>query len=280
MKIGVVSNPEKGGVKEGVERILRWGEGKGIELLLDEPSSSSIGVGCWFGRGDIGDLSDLVVVLGGDGTILSIVEEIGAKGVPILGVNLGRKGFLAEIEVEELEEYLDMVLNGDHVVEERMMLRAEVMGSKGSAVLALNDVVVAGKVVGKINRFSAYVDGEAITTYWADGIIVSTPTGSTAYSLSAGGPIVHPRVHSIILTPICPHTLSNRAIVLPAESEVLIKADGKRASMNADGRGEILLEPGDMVRVVKFDRPFRLIISKGGYFDLLRKKLNWGVDSL
>lgn len=282
MRIGVISNPEKERVKEAVERILRWGEGKGVDFLLDEPSSSFIRAGGGVDRRTVGDLSDVVIALGGDGTILSIVEEVGAKGIPILGVNLGKRGFLAEIGLNELEEYLDMILAGEHVVEGRMMLKAEVVheGDITSSALALNDIVVAGREVGKISKFSAYVGEEMITAYWADGIIVATPTGSTAYSLSAGGPIVHPHVPSIILTPICPHTLSNRAIVLPAGSEVSIKVEeGKKgASMNADGRGEILLEPGDIVRVTRSESVFRLIVSKGGYFDLLRKKLGWGGD--
>jgi NAD+ kinase len=227
---------------------------------------------------------DMVVVLGGDGTLLSMADSIGAagSGIPILGVNFGSLGFLTEVTLPELSRSLDAALTGRAHVEERMMLRA--ITRRGGTVfersIALNDVVITKAARSRMIDLSVSVSNEFVTRVKADGLIVATPTGSTAYNLSAGGPIVEPSVDALLLTPIAPHTLTNRPVVIPANAVVRVQpnmTDRDEAFVTFDGQAGFQLQVGDDIEVSRADKPLRLIRpSTRSYFEVLRTKLKWG----
>jgi NAD+ kinase len=227
---------------------------------------------------------DMVVVLGGDGTLLSMADSIGAagSGIPILGVNFGSLGFLTEVTLPELYRSLDAALTGRAHVEERMMLRA--ITRRGGTVfersIALNDVVITKAARSRMIDLSVSVSNEFVTRVKADGLIVATPTGSTAYNLSAGGPIVEPSVDALLLTPIAPHTLTNRPVVIPANAVVRVQpnmTDRDDAFVTFDGQAGFQLQVGDDIEVSRADKPLRLIRpSTRSYFEVLRTKLKWG----
>jgi NAD+ kinase len=227
---------------------------------------------------------DMVVVLGGDGTLLSMADSIGAagSGIPILGVNFGSLGFLTEVTLPELYRSLDAALTGRAHVEERMMLRA--ITRRGGTVfersIALNDVVITKAARSRMIDLSVSVSNEFVTRVKADGLIVATPTGSTAYNLSAGGPIVEPSVDALLLTPIAPHTLTNRPVVIPANAVVRVQpnmTDRDEAFVTFDGQAGFQLQVGDDIEVSRADKPLRLIRpSTRSYFEVLRTKLKWG----
>jgi NAD+ kinase len=225
--------------------------------------------------------SDLIVVLGGDGTLLSVARSSGTRRVPILGVNLGRLGFLTEINVDELFLALDKVLAGDLRVVSHM--RLEVQVQRGDATLghfhALNDVVITKTALSRMIDLDAFADGHKVTTYHADGLILSTPTGSTAYSLSAGGPLLVPGLEAIVLTPICPHSLTQRPLVLPesAEIEVVTHARGGEAALTVDGQEGLELCDGDSVRVRRSPHSVDIVASPfRNRYEILHAKLRWG----
>jgi NAD+ kinase len=227
---------------------------------------------------------DMIVVLGGDGTLLSMADSIGAagSGIPILGVNFGSLGFLTEVTLPELYRSLDAALAGRAHVEERMMLRA--ITRRGGTVfersIALNDVVITKAARSRMIDLSVSVSNEFVTRVKADGLIVATPTGSTAYNLSAGGPIVEPSVDALLLTPIAPHTLTNRPVVIPANAIVRVQpnmTDRDEAFVTFDGQAGFQLQVGDDIEVRRAEKPLRLIRpSTRSYFEVLRTKLKWG----
>ncbi|HZT75446.1 MAG TPA: NAD(+)/NADH kinase [Vicinamibacterales bacterium] len=228
--------------------------------------------------------ADLVAVLGGDGTLLSMADAIGAAGshIPILGVNFGSLGFLTEVTLPELYPALDAAITGRAPIEERMMLRSSTARS-GEAVpeyIALNDVVITKAARSRMIDLSVSVGDEFVTRVKADGLIVATPTGSTAYNLAAGGPIVQPTLDALILTPIAPHTLTNRPIVIPAGSAVRVQPhidERDELYVTFDGQAGFQLRGGDQIRICRADRPLRLIRpSTRSYFEVLRQKLKWG----
>jgi NAD+ kinase len=227
---------------------------------------------------------DMVVVLGGDGTLLSMADSIGGagSGIPILGVNFGSLGFLTEVTLPELYRSLDAALAGRAHVEERMMLRAITRraGSVFERSIALNDVVITKAARSRMIDLSVSVSNEFVTRVKADGLIVATPTGSTAYNLSAGGPIVEPSVDALLLTPIAPHTLTNRPVVIPANAVVRVQpnmTDRDEAFVTFDGQAGFQLQLGDDIEVRRAEKPLRLIRpSTRSYFEVLRTKLKWG----
>jgi len=226
--------------------------------------------------------ADLVVALGGDGTLLSVARSAGARAVPILGVNLGRLGFLAEVNLDEVLATLEKALDGNLNVVSRMRLdvRVQRQGEEIAAFLALNDAVITNAQISRMIDVDAYADGVRVTTYHADGLIVATPTGSTAYSLSAGGPLLAPDLGAIVLTPICPHSLTQRPLVLPdtVEVEIVPHALGERASLTVDGQeGLAHLEEGDRIRVCRSEHPVELVASPFlDRYQILHAKLRWG----
>ncbi len=256
------------------EELGRWAAARGVVVLGEEEGAARIAAGVAPGV-------DLLVVLGGDGTLLSAVRALDGHPVPLLGVNLGTLGFLTEIAVGELFPTLEAFLRGDTALEPRASLRATV--ERGGRALGtyrvLNDVVVNKGALARICELEVTVDGRVLTTYKADGLIVATPTGSTAYSLSAGGPLVSPDLPATILSPICPHTLTQRPFLLKdtAVIEVLLGAKNGEVYLTLDGQEGFELEEGDRVRVVTSRRRVLLVRSPArDYYQVLRTKLMWG----
>lgn len=233
--------------------------------------------------------ADLAIVLGGDGTLLAASRTLAAGGVPVLGINLGRLGFIVDIAPEEMRGALDRVLQGRYARERRLLLSAQVVpvrGRRSPPFLALNDVVLRNRASVRMVEFETWLgrDGEweFISQHRADGLIVSTPTGSTAYALSGGGPVLHPGLEALALVPICPHALSDRPLVVGSECSVrivLAGAAGVDAMCTADGQHSVRLRPGDAVEIVRAPHALDLIHPVNyRYFSILRKKLNWGRD--
>jgi NAD+ kinase len=254
---------------------------KGLDVVVDEPQVDET---CPPDRSRVHPLPsevDLVVVLGGDGTLLYAARTFGRQGIPLLGVNLGGLGFLTETSLENLYPMLEKVLAGDFVTESRMMLAAEVHrnGRPVTHHHVLNDVVINKGALARILTFSVKVDDTNLTWYRADGLILSTPTGSTAYNLAAGGPIVYPTHESIALTPICPFTLSNRPLILPqtAVIEIGLEPGATDALLTSDGQVSCPLLPEDRVVIRRAEHSIVLIKNPyKNYFDILRTKLGWG----
>ncbi len=222
--------------------------------------------------------ADLILVLGGDGTLLGIARLIEDPSVPILGINLGGLGFLTEVPVAEAKPALERVLAGDYEVDHRITLEATLSGSPVKRLRALNDMVVNRHDARRMLDISVVADAQPFCSYRADGLIIATPTGSTAYALSAGGPIVFPTVGAIILAPICPHALGNRPAVLPDsfELEVRVGPGAEDARVTADSQELLEFRPRDAVRVRRADNPVALVRSTHPYFEIWRNKLHWG----
>lgn len=221
--------------------------------------------------------ADLIIALGGDGTILQAVKSMGERDIPILGVNFGGLGFLTEIIQQELYASLKDVLNGKVVIEERMMLETNIRGH--SPLRALNDIVISKETLARIISLQVLIDSAYLTTYEGDGLIVATPTGSTAYSLSAGGPIVIPEMKTIILTPICPHTLSVRPMVIPHLSKVtiVVESETEGIMLTIDGQQGIALNLHDEIDITSAEKTIKLIKpKKRDFYEVLRTKLKWG----
>lgn len=225
--------------------------------------------------------TDLVIVVGGDGTLLHTARLLAPRGVPLVGINAGRLGFLADIRPEDIAGSLDAVLSGDFVEEPRALLHAGVP-NRDWAGTALNDVVIQKCDAGRMIEFETHVDGSYVCRHRADGIIISTPTGSTAYALSAGGPILHPRLAALAIVPICPHTLSDRPIVVNSDAAIEIRMrdiEKAEARVVLDGQQHANLDAGDRVLIKRQDPPARLLHPAGhDYYRLLRQKLHWGRD--
>ncbi len=255
--------------------------GASCDIALDEDSAREIGHLKAFELEHAADDADLVVVLGGDGTLLSVARQVKGRDVPILGVNLGGLGFLTEITLEELPEILPRVAAGDYCASTRAMLDVTVQreGEEIFALSLLNDAVIAKDALARIINIETYVDNDYLTTFRGDGLIVSTPTGSTGYSLSAGGPILHPSLEQIVLTPICPHMLTNRPLIL--SREVIVRArlvsPDEKVILTLDGQVGLPLEYLDEIMIRKSAFFVTLIKSSTrGYFEVLRDKLKWG----
>jgi NAD+ kinase len=231
--------------------------------------------------GSLAQCADLMVVLGGDGTLLGVAREIGALEKPILGINLGGLGFLTEVSTDEALAMLAKVVEGDYAVDGRIMLQAAVHRDGAGAIeefSALNDVVIVKRTVGRMLELDVVANHIPFCTYRADGLIIATPTGSTAYALSAGGPIIYPSLRVIVLAPICPHTLSNRPVVLPDyfELEIRVKADDQGAMLTCDGQESAALGPTDTILITRGKFAVRLIRSGHPSFEIWRDKLHWG----
>jgi NAD+ kinase len=261
--------------------LIKWLEGKGLIPLVEAHLSRHLSCREGAESGEIPDLADLVVVLGGDGTLISVARLVGDREVPILGVNLGSLGFLTEITLDELYPALESCLSGDYRVSERMMLRVAVErdGKEIESHQVLNDTVINKGALARIVDLETTVNGSWLTTFKSDGLIISTPTGSTGYSLAAGGPIIHPTLECFVITPICPHTLTNRPIVVDAGASVTVtlKSVKEDVFLTLDGQVGMELEAGDVIRVRRAEHRTRLVMSKSkDYFEVLRTKLKWG----
>jgi len=275
-RAGIVIKPHAPSVEGILKTLVDYLEGRGIACVLEDVAAQKLGRPDGLERAAIAAASDLVIVLGGDGTLLSIAHHAAQAGVPVLGVNLGRLGFLTEIPVGEAVPTLERYLAGETaLISPRSLLEAR---TASAASYCLNDIVVTKGALARMIEMALAVDGREVATLKADGLIVSTPTGSTAYSLSAGGPILHPGVPAILVTPICPHTLSFRPLAVPATSSVGIRllTGGEDVYLTFDGQRGDQMVRNDTVEIRKAPFELQLVTSpKRSYYDLVKEKLGW-----
>ena len=280
-KIGVICKPQKERAQAVVHELTGWLEARGSTVYMDRETAALNDLSSSHERQDLPSLVEMLIVLGGDGTMLSVARHVDGLQVPILGVNLGSLGFLTEVTLTELYPALEEVLNGKYEIEERLTLVAHIhrSGKRVAEYVVLNDVVINKGALARIVELEAYVDGKYVTSYRADGLIISTPTGSTAHSLAAGGPIIHPTLPALLVNPICPFTISNRALVLPesARIEVVLTTPDEDVHVTLDGQVGFPLQHCDVVEVKKSPHTLRLIKAhQKDFFHLLRSKLGWG----
>ncbi len=277
--VGLVAKYGEEKAAELVSWLVTWLGKRGKQILVEAEFSHTGATAC--DKQEMVKKADLIIVLGGDGTLLSIARMVERPEVPIFGVNLGGLGFITEIAAGELEPLLDKTLAGNYSVEKRMTLEFKVHSEKGGSnkFRVLNDGVITKGARSKIISLETYVGNEFLCTYRSDGLIISTPTGSTAYSLAAGGPILYPSLGVIALSPICPHTLTNRPIVVSSKStiRVTLRSAGDTVILTPDGQEGLLLNNGDVVEVRDYGVPVSLVKAPSrSYFEILRNKLKWG----
>lgn len=279
VRIGVVGHPRYAGLNAGLSRVVDFARAHGIELAFEEGLAPD---GAPVLEPEMVPRLSLLLTLGGDGTLLRGARVVAPYGVPVLGVNLGHLGFLTSVGPDELEIGLEAAVRGEAVLDERMVLEARAEGAGGhdhGSYLALNDAVLHRGGVARMIRMAIHAHDEEVGTYSADGIILATPTGSTAYSLSAGGPIVSPAVNCIVATPISPHTLAVRPLVLSASETVTVEvlSPTEELILTIDGQEGARLLPGDRLVVSRAPVPLRLVRLPGQtFFSTLRRKLRWG----
>lgn len=279
-RIGIICKTGRPEPIEILRELLPWLGEKGAKVFIDLETARSLNVK-GYPRPEIPHLSEAVVVFGGDGTMLSVARIACEKEIPILGVNLGGLGFITEVQRTEIRDAMEGVLSGQSAIEERLMLTACVHrhGEKIAEYTALNDVVINKGALARIIEMETFVDRMYVTSFRADGLIASTPTGSTAYNLSAGGPILYPTMDCVILTPICPHTLTNRPIVLPGSVliEVTLKSPAEDVFLTLDGQVGFSMRQNDIIVIEKSPFKTRLLIpQERNFFQVLRRKLKWG----
>ncbi len=286
-RVGLVAKHNLDAAAGVLAELAGWLEARGVEPIFETHTAELAGLPP--GRptqssDDLPNACDVIVVLGGDGTLIGTAGRIAQSGanVPILGVNFGSLGFLTEITLPELYESLESVLDGRADIEERLMLHARTL--RGGSVFAnrfvVNDVVITKAALSRIIDLSVFVGDQLVMQVRADGLIVATPTGSSAYNLAAGGPIVHPAVDAVVLTPIAPHMLTNRPVVVPGPSQIRVEPSmngNEEVYATFDGQWGHPLVADDVVEIASADRTLRLVrASKRTYFDVLRQKLKWG----
>jgi NAD+ kinase len=276
-KAGIVIKPHAPHIEKILSGLVRHLEEKGIACILEDVAAKKLLREGGIPREELLAKVDLMIVLGGDGTLLSIAHLAARGNVPVLGVNLGRLGFLTEVPIDEMYVTLDSFLEGnEEIVSPRFLLEAR---CKGSKYFCLNDVVINKGAVARMIQIAIWIDDKEIAALKADGLVVSTPTGSTAYSLSAGGPIIQPYIPAIVLAPICPHTLSFRPMVVSSNSRVKLQllTAGEEVYLTLDGQRGVPLDKNDVVEIERASFKLRLVSSpKRNYFDLLKEKLGWG----
>ncbi len=280
--VGIVANTQSPMAADGVEKLTAWLDERGVDYFMDEDTAAHAGLGSGQPKMDIAQKADLIVVMGGDGTIISVARLMEGRATPLLGINLGSLGFLTEFTYEEMFPALERVFSDNYSYEDRIMLDTSIShdGKPGASYTALNDIVIHRGALNRMIDIQVEVDGVFVNSYIADGLIIATPTGSTAYNLSSGGPIVYPSLNSIIITPISPHTLSNRPIVIPDNIEVGISVSSKvegEALATLDGQVSFGISARHKLRVRKSKEVTRIIQSPfKSYYELLRGKLKWG----
>ena len=281
-RIGLIGKSGDSNVSTTLRKLVDHLESRQAQILLDEGIADML-AGSPHPVADRNSLArqcDLAIVVGGDGTLLNAARSLAEPGVAVLGVNLGRLGFLVDVSPEDMSLQLQNILDGDFDEEARTLLHATVTrgDEKISASNALNDVVIHKKDIARMIELDTWINGQFLNTNRSDGLIIATPTGSTAYALSGGGPVLHPALEAITLVPICPHTLSNRPIVLhdDATIEVVIHPGALQAQISCDGQVNSILDPGDRITIRKHDHTLRLLHPPGhDYYEVLRKKLRW-----
>jgi NAD+ kinase len=282
-RVGIIVNEQKNAALPVVREALSLMESRVDEISLSHSVATALGYEKYGADEDMIISSDVVLAFGGDGTVLATTRLCAPLGTPVLGINLGRFGFLNDVAPEALSDALNKILDGEYTVEERLMLRADIIRDNVSlySSVALNEVVISHGSFLRLLQLSMSVNGKYLTTYAADGIIIASPTGSTAYSLSAGGPLVHPALKVLLVTPICAHTLTTRALVIPAEHAVTVtvdnsEEDGTRVTL--DGQLVLPTVSGDQILVQQTPYSARLLIPNDGviFYDKLQSKLRWG----
>lgn len=289
MLIGIIANITKENIFEVVSSFIQKLKANGLDYILtcalaEEKDKLKIGLEEDMPADDseIYEKSDIIISIGGDGTMLSTAYHAHFYDKPVLGINLGKLGFLVEIDIKSIDKVIEEIKNKEYKVEERMVIEGVCDVPSSEKLYAVNDIVIEKGGWPKMIELAAWVDGEYVTTFSADGLIVATPTGSTGYSLSTGGPIVTPTARAITLAPISPHSLTVRPLVLSSDQEIVIKADSlfKEIQINCDGQRVFSFPPAIEVKIKKSKRPLKLIhTSLTSYFDTLRNKLLWGVDA-
>jgi NAD+ kinase len=278
---GIFTKPHAPAAVTLLPKLVKWLAERGVQVRCDETTAEYLGRGDGLPREDVPAGCEMMIVLGGDGTLLSAARAIAGLEIPLFAVNLGGLGFLTAITVEDMLPELELALHGEGRISFRRMLHADLFrGDKSIAKYeALNDAVLSKAAIARIMDIDVFANNRLVCAYKADGLIISTPTGSTAYSLSAGGPVIYPTVGALCLTPICPHTLTNRPLIVPSEMTLTIynKADDNDAFLTIDGQvGEPLMK-NDRVECRMSDKSLHLIRPpKTMFFDVLRQKLKWG----
>lgn len=289
MKIGIIANINKESVLEVVSSFINKLKENDIDYLLTNSLKEQNGKiikaieeNLLIDDNNLFQESDLIISLGGDGTMLTTAFNAHKFDKPVLGINLGKLGFLVEANVSHLDLVLESIKNQKYSIEERMIIEGECLNNNSDKMIAINDIVIDKGAYPKMIELTVWVDDEYVTTFTADGLIVATPTGSTGYSISVGGPIVNPQADVISLSPISPHSLTIRPIVLPSKSLIVIKADSlyKDLKVNCDGQRSYSFSPPIELKISKSQRALKLVhTSITTYFDTLRKKLLWGIDT-
>ena len=280
--VGIISRPRRRDVSAVAPGLLSWLEGRGVNVFCDSETAECLPASCKVKtREEIPAVSDLLIVLGGDGTLLAAARLLGERNVPILPVNLGGLGFLTSVTLDDLYPVLEQAIKGQARYSERVLLESRVMrqGKPVHCARALNDAVLNKAALARIIDLELRVNEEFVCNYKADGLIVATPTGSTAYSLSAGGPIMYPIVSAFVITPICPHTLTNRPLVIPdnAKIEIGFAAGETPIYLTVDGQVGVELHANDVVALSAAAQRLRLVRpQQKSYFSVLRDKLKWG----
>ncbi len=278
--VGIISKPKIAEAPKIVRGLLAWLDERNVACRVDEQTAAYAGLADWYPREHVPDGIDLMIVLGGDGTLLSAARVVGRRDIPLFAVNLGHLGFLTAITVDDLYPELERAFRGEHRIGIRRMLDCEVVrqGQTIAQYSALNDVVITKSMLARMIDLDTYVDDHFVAAYKADGLIIATPTGSTAYSLSAGGPVIFPQVAAVCITPICPHMLTNRPVIVPDTAVIRISNHGEDGTyLTIDGQVGEPLHKGDRVlcrssaNQISLIRPPKLL-----FFDVLREKLKWG----
>ena len=278
--LGIVANIKKPKVKQTVKRIISWTKKNKIEFFLTEELSKKVGYKeKAFPVEQLPEYSHIIVSLGGDGTMLTSTRAVGNRGNPILGINLGSIGFLTEITSDNIEKTLDKVKERDYIIEKRMCLQGRIKGKKSKNLFALNDIVIDKGKVARLIHLYLYDNEKFICSYSADGLIISTTTGSTAYSMAAGGPIINPKINAIIASPICPFTLALRPMVFSENDflRIVVESEHREAILTLDGQVSFKLSSPSTVLVQKAKHYVNLIkFQERSFYEVLRTKLHWG----
>ena len=280
-RIGIVVKTDAKAAAATLEQLRQDLSDRGLEILLEADCARCFApTETGHSRLELGERCDLIIVIGGDGTLLHTGREVAPSGVPLLGVNLGRLGFMVDIAPDQLSQSLGRILDGEYSIEERLILAAASDVEPDRVHLAINDVVVRHRRYVRMLEFSTSANGSFISQHRADGIIVGSPTGSTAYALSSGGPMLHPDLSAMALVPISPHTLSDRPLILAGDTRLEIEISDQAdnaALFTCDGQVNVELEPGARLRIQRSPHRMRLVHPPGyDYFSILRSKLHWG----
>ena len=279
--VAIISKPDRHELSEALPALEKWLQQRNYAVVVDQESAAYFPASSVMPRSELATQSPaLALVLGGDGTLLSAARAVARAGTLILGVNLGTLGFMTELALADLYPALEAIEKGHYLVDSRSMMRGSLIRGGGVVAThaALNEVVVSKSAIARLNHFELFVDSEFVSSYRADALIIATPTGSTAYSLGAGGPILNPDVDAFLITPVSPHGLTHRPVVVrdTVEIEIHVKTGKEEAYLSFDGQVGMPARVGDIVRCVKAEHPARLLRFQKTFFEVLATKLKWG----